>query len=409
MTKNAGASQKVRGGEGGGANGWPTVRLGELCRLINGKAFKPSDWSDSGIPIIRIQNLNDATKQFNYWAGPLDRQVLVAQGDVLLGWSGTPGTSFGAHLWSGHRGVLNQHIFRVELDEARILKEWAVPAINHQLGVLIAKAHGGVGLRHVKKAEVEALSIPLPALEEQKRIAHTLKEQLDAVKRVRIAADVQLRAAKALPGAYLREVFHELKGERLSRVTIGDTCTLLPSKSIATAGDVEVRAITTACLTESEFNLHGIKSARMWSADVDACLVGQGEILIARSNTAELVGRVAMVPRGLDRVVASDLTIRVLASERVEPRFLTAYLSFLYLSGFWREKAGGASGSMKKITRRQINALPIPLPTIDKQHAIVERLDGKMQGVRELESSLRSKMAAIEALPASLIRLAFRQ
>lgn len=78
--------------------GWQVVRLGEVAQLVNGDAYKDSDWSDRGTPIIRIQNLNHPSKPFNYWAGPLNDRVVVESGDVLLAWSGTPGTSFGAHL-----------------------------------------------------------------------------------------------------------------------------------------------------------------------------------------------------------------------------------------------------------------------------------------------------------------------
>ena len=60
--------------------------FGSVCHLVNGKAFKPTDWSGAGVPIIRIQNLNGPDKPFNYWAGALDNQVLVKTGDLLLAW-----------------------------------------------------------------------------------------------------------------------------------------------------------------------------------------------------------------------------------------------------------------------------------------------------------------------------------
>jgi type I restriction enzyme S subunit len=153
---------------------YPRVRFGEVCRLVNGKAFRPEDWSDHGAPIIRIQNLNDPLKGFNHWAGSLGLQVLVEPGDVLLAWSGTPGTSFGTHIWGGPRGILNQHIFRVDLDRSRITKEWCVLAVNFRLNHLIAQAHGGVGLKHVTRGMVDDLEIALPSLKEQQRISDIL-------------------------------------------------------------------------------------------------------------------------------------------------------------------------------------------------------------------------------------------
>src|SRR5579871_4162261 len=98
--------------------GWKKAALGDICRLINGRAFKPADWAQAGTPIIRIQNLNDRSKPFNYYAGSYDARHHVKTGDVLLSWSGTPGTSFGCFIWDREPGVLNQHIFRVEVDSA---------------------------------------------------------------------------------------------------------------------------------------------------------------------------------------------------------------------------------------------------------------------------------------------------
>jgi len=114
-------------------DGWRWVRIGELCRLVNGDAYRESDWSTTGVPIIRIQNLNDGSKPFNYWAGSLQDRVVVESGNVLLAWSGTPGTSFGVHLWKGTKGVLNQHIFRVDIESNDVLPDWLVIAVNHQL------------------------------------------------------------------------------------------------------------------------------------------------------------------------------------------------------------------------------------------------------------------------------------
>lgn len=50
--------------------------IGELCQLINGYAFKSSDWSSEGIPIVRIQNLNNILGKFNYFKGKLDKNII---------------------------------------------------------------------------------------------------------------------------------------------------------------------------------------------------------------------------------------------------------------------------------------------------------------------------------------------
>jgi type I restriction enzyme, S subunit len=92
--------------------GWEIRTLGSLCSLLNGLAFKPDDWSEAGLPIIRIQNLNGGT-EFNYFAGRVREDYVIPPGTLLFSWSGNRGTSFGPFVWHGPPGVLNQHIFRV--------------------------------------------------------------------------------------------------------------------------------------------------------------------------------------------------------------------------------------------------------------------------------------------------------
>lgn len=252
-----------------------------------------------------------------------------------------------------------------------------------------------------------AIPIPLPPLSEQKRIAAILSEQMAAVELARAAAEAQLKAAKALPAAYLRAVFNSPEAEQWQRKRLGDLCNLLSAKSIATDGDTNVLAITTACLTETGFQPSGIKPARMWASDAAECVVSPGEVLIARSNTPDLVGRVAMFSGNPKGAVASDLTIRIVPKDGLEPAFLTASLSILYLSGYWKERAGGASGSMKKITRTQILDEQIPAPSLPDQTRIVTCLSEQMAVAERTRKALEEQLDTINKLPAALLRRAF--
>ena len=85
---------------------WRWVRIGDQLTLLNGMVFKPTDWRASGIPIVRIQNLNNSDARFNYCDVSAAREnALINNGSFLISWSGTPGTSFGAFIWNRGRAA----------------------------------------------------------------------------------------------------------------------------------------------------------------------------------------------------------------------------------------------------------------------------------------------------------------
>ena len=75
---------------------WTTPQIQNISKLINGRGFKPYEWRTSGLPIIRIQNLN-GSQDYNYFDGHYDKKIEVEDGQLLFAWSGSRGTSFGPH------------------------------------------------------------------------------------------------------------------------------------------------------------------------------------------------------------------------------------------------------------------------------------------------------------------------
>ena len=155
---------------------WEWVRVKHFTTLYNGRAFKPSDWTYTGLPIVRIQNLNNQNSPYNLYNGFVEPEYQLYGGELLFAWSGTPGTSFGAHIWCGKEAVLNQHIFRLDFSEKVIYKPYYMYALNQRIGELIKAAHGSAGLQHVTKGVFENTLIPIPPYKEQIRIVNKLNQ-----------------------------------------------------------------------------------------------------------------------------------------------------------------------------------------------------------------------------------------
>ena len=156
------------------------VKIGETCNLINGRAFKPQDWEDSdsgGLPIVRIQNLNTPDSRFNYYTGEVRDRFIINEGQLLFSWSGSRGTSFGAHIWNGGKAILNQHIFKVGYDKAQATKLYLFHTLNEAVAQVEENLHGGVGLVHITKGNLERIKIPVPPLEVQKEIVAEIEAE----------------------------------------------------------------------------------------------------------------------------------------------------------------------------------------------------------------------------------------
>jgi len=192
--------------------GWEYAKIGDICYLVNGRAFKADDWSPSGLPIIRIQNLNSPKAEFNYCSFDVEEKYYVNDGQLLFAWSGTPGTSFGAHIWNRGKGVLNQHIFKVIISDNYFNKKFFMHALNYNVDQYIRKAHGTAGLAHITKNKFENSFIPLPPLPEQHRIVARIEELFS-----RLDAGVEaLQKAKAQLQRYRQAVLKAAVEGRLT-------------------------------------------------------------------------------------------------------------------------------------------------------------------------------------------------
>lgn len=161
---------------------WEVKPLKHLTDFINGAPFKPEDWSQDGVPIIRIENLNGGDN-FNGYEGSVRERYHVSKGDLLFGWSGNRGTSFGPFLWR-REGLhyLNQHIFRLaHFSCDRSWFYWALKAVTKTIE---DEAHGIIGMVHVTKGKLGAVQIPFLPPAEQLAIAAFLDRETGRVDRL---------------------------------------------------------------------------------------------------------------------------------------------------------------------------------------------------------------------------------
>jgi type I restriction enzyme S subunit len=181
-------------------SGWVVARVNDTGLYINGLAFKPGDWkqSESGIPIIRIQNLTDPTREFNYASGDYPDEVMVRDGDLLVSWSAT----LEAFKWDRGEGVLNQHIFRAIPHEHLTHRDFLLLLLRNAISEMADSEHAhGLVMTHINRGPFLNHVVLIPPVLEQRRIVAkfdelmTLLDQLEATRTEREATRDRLTTA----------------------------------------------------------------------------------------------------------------------------------------------------------------------------------------------------------------------
>ena len=151
-------------------DGWTLIKVGDAAVYTNGRAFKPEEWMEEGLPIIRIQNLNDKTAAYNFSTQSFESKYLIEKGDLLFAWA----ASLGTYIWEGENAWLNQHIFKVE-PYPFVRKEFLHYVFKAMISEFYSQSHGS-GMVHITKKQFENVLLMLPPYTEQKRIVNKIEE-----------------------------------------------------------------------------------------------------------------------------------------------------------------------------------------------------------------------------------------
>jgi type I restriction enzyme S subunit len=440
---------------------WPTARAGNVLTLVNGRAFKPVEWSTTGLPIFRIQNLNDPDAPFNYYGCDLPPKFRIERGDLLFAWSGTPGTSFGAHIWQGGPAWLNQHIFKVLFDDREFDKRFLCYAINRNLQEYIRLAHGGAGLAHITKGRFEDSLLLKPPIEDQRRIVEEIEQQLtrldagvSALKRVQanlkryratvlktacegrlvpteaelarqegrpyepasaLLAQIVRANADAAESSRQRSVPHDpamahsegtkslpegwvaTKVGECFRVVVGST----PSRKVRAYWGGDVPWVTSG---EVQFNTVVDSRERISQSALAECSVElnpPGSVLIGMIGEGRTRGQVALL--GIPACNNQNCAAIWVSATQVLPAWVFIWLRARYE----QTRAVGSGNNQRALNKKLVAAIPLALPPLAEQLRIVKEVDRLLSLAECLSHEAATGATRGDRLRQSLLSTAF--
>ena len=152
--------------------------LFDLAVWKNGLAFKKTDFSDKGLPVIKIAELNNGiSSNTSFTRGDYGKDAFVQWDDLLFSWSGNPQTSIDVFRYRLPDGWLNQHIFKVTANSELVTKDFLYYTLKYLKPYFtrIATNKQTTGLGHITIADLKRMSVVIPQKEIQEQCTSILK------------------------------------------------------------------------------------------------------------------------------------------------------------------------------------------------------------------------------------------
>lgn len=187
------------------------VTLGEVATVQSGFAFKSSQWTESGVPVVKIANVKSGRIDLGSnqsFVSEADAEKAarfrLKQGDIVIGMTGYVGEV--AQVRTNEHLLLNQRVGLVQIDESKVDRQYLFHLMSGEAFRSEAKGLAyGSAQPNISPSLLHLIEIPLPPLEEQRAIAATLGALDDKIESNRRAVTIAEQLGDALFAAAASE------------------------------------------------------------------------------------------------------------------------------------------------------------------------------------------------------------
>ena len=359
-------------------NDWPVKTLGDLMTVQNGYAFDSQYFSPSGkIGLIRIRDLKGGVGTETQFVGSYDEEYVVTAGDYLIGMDG----EFRCYEWKGDPALLNQRVCRLRNFGNSLDARFLFHGINKFLKE-IEDVTGYTTVKHLSSKSILAIEMPVPPLEEQKRIVALLDNATARVTELTVCYEQARTHANNLFASAMRDALESNPDWPVR--TLGDLCDIYQPQTISTKD----------LIADGKYIVYGANGP---IGRYDRFNHEKSEVTVTcRGATCGTVNVTppevwitgnAMVVRPNDMEMSKEMM-----------RFVLEGLDYSRII---------TGAAQPQITRQTLAPLTIQVPPLDEQKRIVARLDLMRAKTSEMVAAYDAKLTAAKNLRQSILESAF--
>lgn len=402
---------------------WTILKLEDIGQWGSGGTPKKgiAEYYGGDIPWLKIGDLNDglveeAEERITELGLRASSAKLLTPGVLLIAMYG----SIGKLGITGIHCATNQAIAFCYPDVDLINLKYLFWLLRNSRSELTAAGKGGTQ-QNISQTVLKAFEIPLPPLNEQRRIVakiEALKARSQQVKEALEAIPPLLDQFRqsVLAAAFRGDLTADWREKNLDvdweTTTLEQVIKSKPRNGYSPKPvdyPTQVKSITLSATTSGKFKPEYFKYIdEVISIDSHLWLT-PGDILIQRSNTLDYVGTCAIYDGAFGEVIYPDLIMKFqVREEKAIPKFIYYALSTTKSRQYFRNNATGTAGNMPKINQKVVMNTPIYLPTIEEQKEIVCRIESFLKAADTIAQQYREVKAHLELLDQSILAKAFR-
>ena len=344
-------------------------KLIEVCRIQYGYAFDSAKFSDSqGVPLIRIR---DVVRGFSetFTTEECGEEYIVNDGDMLIGMDG----EFNIAHWKGGKAYLNQRVCRLipsnEVDALYLyyFMPKALKAIEDKTPFVTVK--------HLSAKELNKVIVPVPLMDEQKKIANSLKkvDELISLRKEQLAKLDQLVKSRFI------ELFGDGHDGKAPTKMLGSICKFQQGTQIPVEEQFEEQISGYKRFLRIIDYTQAPQPPRY--VNVNGKEVDEKSVVIVRYGaTAGFVGR------GYQGILANNL-FEIMPDETILSKdFLFLALKYGTFEEEVHAKAFGAA--MPALSFSMMNDIPVVVPATEQQQQFVSFVKQTDKSKRAIQQSL---------------------
>ncbi len=370
---------------------WKETKLGEICELLYGKSLPARSRVPGNVPVYGS----------NGPVGTHDEHLIFGPA-IVIGRKGSIGE---IHLvkdkcWPiDTTYYIDSSVTKCDLMWLSFyLKSLNLPNLN--------KAAAIPGLN---RNDVYNLSVSLPSLSEQKRIAAILNDHMADIASARVAAEAQQEAAEALSAAYLRETFKSKEAKEWRWPQLKEIAGINPRRprGLKRIEEAPTTFVPMPSVDGNSGNISDPLERPFEEIKKGYTYFEENDVLFAKITPCMQNGKHVIARNLIDGIGFGTTEFHVIRpGDEVIPEWIHLYIR---QPAILNEAATHFTGSVgqQRVPSYFLEDLAMPLPSLSEQKRIADTLKERMADISRACVAIRKKLETINQLPSSILRKAF--